>query len=159
MLDLVLRGGTVVDGTGCAGAAWPTSASATAGSWPWATSTSRPGRMIDVAGQVVCPGFVDIHTHYDAQLLWDPTASPSVLHGVTTVLGGNCGFSIAPLGPGDADYIQRDDGGGRGDPPRGTGGRGRLGLDTRSPSTSTGSTPACRSTPASWSATRPSAGW
>lgn len=61
--------------------------------------------VLDAQGMVLSPGFVDVHTHYDAQVFWDHTVSPSCYHGVTTVFGGHCGFSIAPLSPEAAPYL------------------------------------------------------
>ncbi|MBW2426943.1 MAG: amidohydrolase family protein [Deltaproteobacteria bacterium] len=104
MLDILIRGGDVIDGTGAPARR--------------ADVGIRDGKIIaigeireearetlDATGKVVCPGFVDVNTHYDAQVFWDGTVSPSCFHGVTTILAGNCGFSIAPLSKEAGAYL------------------------------------------------------
>ena len=98
MHDLVIRGGTLVDGTGAPGR---TGDLAIDGDRITAAG-GRAGaarREIDAAGLLVAPGWVDIHTHYDGQVTWDPYLTPSTWHGVTTVVMGNCGVGFAPALP------------------------------------------------------------
>ena len=93
--EIVIRGGTLVDGTGAPGRR--ADVAVTGGRITDIGSGLRGARELDASGQVVSPGFIDIHTHYDAQVFWDPGLTPSAFHGVTTVVAGNCGFSIAPI--------------------------------------------------------------
>src|SRR5690349_10411923 len=105
MARVVIRGGTVVDGTGAEGFAADV---AVEGDRIVEVGPNLTGdETLDASGCVVAPGFVDIHTHYDAQVFWDPALTPSSYHGVTTVVAGNCGFSIAPCRPEHRELLAR----------------------------------------------------
>lgn len=103
-MDTVIRNGLVVDGTGAP--ARRADVGIDAGRIVAVGEvTAAASEQIDADGRIVSPGFIDVHTHLDAQAFWDTTLTPSPLHGVTTVVAGNCGFSIAPLSPATGKYL------------------------------------------------------
>ena len=107
MLDLAVRGGTVIDGSGAP--RYLADIGITGDRIVTVGEVGEAVEEIDARGRVVAPGFIDVHTHFDAQVFWDGQLTPSPLHGVTTALGGNCGFTVAPLSAdaADADYLMR----------------------------------------------------
>ena len=100
--DLIISNGVIIDGTGAPSC--PGSIAIREGrivAMGEVQGTAR--RTIDAAGAVIAPGFVDIHTHYDAQIFWDPYCTLSSWHGITSVVIGNCGFGFAPVRPAERD--------------------------------------------------------
>jgi N-acyl-D-aspartate/D-glutamate deacylase len=102
--DVVIRGGEIVDGTGSgprrADVAIQGDRIALVGD-----VSEDAALVIDASGRIVTPGFVDIHAHMDAQVMWDPMASSPCWHGITTMLNGNCGLSLAPVRPEEASFL------------------------------------------------------
>ena len=107
--DLLIRNGTVVDGTGAARFAGDIGIAAgrivDIGAIP---ATASAAQVIDAQGRIVCPGFIDPHTHYDPQITWDNVLSSSSEHGITTVVMGNCGVGVAPCRPADRELMIQD---------------------------------------------------
>jgi len=105
MFDVIIRNGEVIDGTGAT--RFRADVGIKDGRIVQIGRIEGDAPTVDATGKVVCPGFVDVHTHFDAQVFWDDALTPSPLHGVTTAFAGNCGFTIAPLSddPSDAEYL------------------------------------------------------
>jgi N-acyl-D-aspartate/D-glutamate deacylase len=107
-MDLLLRDAELIDGTGAPRRAADVAVTGdriTAVAPPGSLTPSRDTAVVDLDGLVLAPGFIDIHTHYDAQILWDGDLTPSSWHGVTSVVMGNCGFGVAPTKPEHRDII------------------------------------------------------
>ncbi len=106
-MDLILRNGTVIDGTGAPRQSVDVGVEDGRIAAVGEVASGNGAEEVDLGGLVLAPGFVDIHTHYDAQILWDPDLTPSCWHGVTSVVMGNCGFGIAPTRPEHRETIAR----------------------------------------------------
>src|SRR4051794_28205732 len=106
MLDWIIRNGDLIDGSGT-----PARSADVAISGGRIVEIGRidgdATQVVDAAERIVAPGFIDLHTHYDAQVFWDPSLTPSPLHGVTTVIAGNCGLTLAPIADRDVEYTSR----------------------------------------------------
>ena len=105
MIDLVVRGGRVVDGTGAAAVTADVAIHEGVIVEVAPRIDAAAAEIIDAAGCIVTPGFVDVHTHYDGQVTWDEVLEPSTPHGVTTVVMGNCGVGFAPVHPGQENWL------------------------------------------------------
>ena len=103
--DLIIRGGTVIDGTGAAGRAADVALKGDRIVAIGDLKGETAAEEIDARGRIVTPGFVDIHTHYDGQAAWDSHMAPSAWHGVTTSVMGNCGVGFAPCKPADREKL------------------------------------------------------
>ena len=116
VFDTVIRGGTIVDGTGAAPLTGDVGIHDGRIVAVGSGRRARPARRSTPTARIVTPGFVDLHTHYDGQVTWDDTLEPSATNGITTVVLGNCGVGFAPVRPDRPRAAHRHDGGRRGHP-------------------------------------------
>ncbi|HEY3724208.1 MAG TPA: amidohydrolase family protein, partial [Acidimicrobiia bacterium] len=105
MHDLVISGGTVVDGTGAAPRRADVAIDGDRITEVGELEDRSARETIDAGGMLVTPGFVDVHTHFDGQITWDPMLTPSCWHGVTTIVMGNCGVGFAPVQPDKHEWL------------------------------------------------------